>query len=281
MNAERVAMQTDEFRLIKEYVAETVGLVLEDGTEKSLAAKLRPRLEALRLRNFTEYYCYLKLSPEAGAELLRFVPLITNNETYFFREANQLYVLQEVLSALKQRKLAKGERNLRILSAGCSSGEEAYTIAMLLLESGQFSWDWDVRITGIDIDQRVLDTAGQGIYRHRSFRAMEPQLMERYLKPCGEDFIVRDVVRKRTHFAQGNLIDLAATLPGADFDIILCRNVLIYFANDTVKRVVDNFSSLQSAGAYLFLGHSEFLSGMQVPYLPLRFPGAIIYQKRA
>ncbi|QWV92338.1 protein-glutamate O-methyltransferase CheR [Geomonas oryzisoli] len=281
MTLAKIAMQADEFRLIREYVAESMGLVLEEGTQKGLAARLSPRLHELRLRSFAEYYSYLKFSPMRSAEVQRLVPLITNNETYFFREAAQLSVLvQEVLPALKEKKLAEGERTLRILSAGCSSGEEAYTLAMLLLESGGFSWDWDVRITGIDIDTRVLDAARQGSYGERAFWATEPHLVERYLKRQGDRYVVRDILRKWTSFTQANLLDLADSIGGERYDVILCRNVLIYFGDQTVQRVVDNFSALQGPGSYLFLGHSESLSRTQASYLPLRFPGAIIYQKR-
>lgn len=279
MIAPKVVMQAEEFRLIKEYVAETAGLVLEDGTQKSLAAKLFCRLEELRLHSFTEYYSYLKFSPGRKAEWQRLVPLLTNNETYFFREASQLAVLApEVLPALKESKLARGERSIRILSAGCSTGEEVYTLAMLLLESGSFSFDWDVRITGIDIDERVLDAARQGVYGERSLWAMEPHLVQRYLKRHGDKFAVRPVLRKWTGFAQGNLLDLES-VAGERFDVILCRNVLIYFGSENMKRVLDNFDALQSPGSYLFLGHSESISGTRSSYLPLRYPGAIIYRK--
>ncbi|MBU5615303.1 CheR family methyltransferase [Geomonas azotofigens] len=281
MMVEKIAMQAEEFRLLKEHVAESLGLVLEDGTRNNLAGKLCHRLEELRLKSFTEYYCYLKFSPGRDAEWQRLVPLLTNNETYFYREAAQLSVLaQEVLPALKERKLARGERTVRLLSAGCSSGEEVYTLAMLLLESGCFSWDWDVRITGIDIDPRVLDAARQGLYTRRAFWAADPELVRRYLKPQGDKLAIRPILRKWTSFVRGNLLEPGDSLVGGRFDVILCRNVLIYFAEETVKRVVDNFSALQAPGDYLFLGHSESLSRTETPYLPLRFPGAIIYQKR-
>ncbi len=281
MMAEKNAMQAEEFRLFREHVAETLGLVLEEGSQRNLASKLGPRMEELRLKSFTEYYCYLKFSPGRDAEWRRLVPLLTNNETYFYREAAQLSVLaQEVLPVLKERKVARGERAIRILSAGCSSGEEVYTLAMLLLESGCFSWDWDVRITGVDIDTRVLDAARQGLYTQRAFWAADPELVRRYLTPHGDKLAVRPILRKWTSFAQGNLLDLGERLAGECFDVILCRNVLIYFAEETVKRVVDNFAALQAPGDYLFLGHSESLSRTGASYLPLRFPGAIIYQKR-
>jgi len=281
MALSKPVMQPEEFRLLKEFVAEVFGLVLEEGGEKYLGMKLLPRLKELQLRSFAEYYGYLKFAPGCLAERQQFVPLITNNETYFFREEAQLKVFrQEILPRLLEQKRAKGERTLRIVSAGCSSGEEVYTLAMLLHESGSFAWDWDVRIIGVDIDSRVLDRARAGIYGERSFRTTSPQLRERYFKGSGDGFVVRDLLRKSTSFLEGNLLDLKSVLPERDIDVVFCRNVLIYFGDEAIKRVLDDFSQLMVPGGWLFLGHSESLSRISAPYLPLRFPGAIIYKGR-
>lgn len=115
--------------------------------------------------------------------------------------------------------------------------------------------------------------------RERSFRAMDPRLSDRYLRPRGDLMVVRDMVRKWTRFVQGNLLE-AATIPQGPFDIVFCRNVLIYFDEETMARVVRNLGALQREGGLLFLGHSESLSRVSVPYLPQRFQGAIIYRKR-
>jgi chemotaxis protein methyltransferase CheR len=281
MASGKAVMQPEEFRLFKEFVAEVFGLVLEEGGEKYLSMKLLSRLKELQLRSFAEYYDYLKFAPGCLAERQQFIPLITNNETYFFREEAQLKVLrEEILPRLLEQKRAKGERILRIVSAGCSSGEEVYTLAMLLHESGSFVWDWDVRIIGVDVDPRVLDRARVGVYGERSFRTTSPQLRERYFKESGDRFAVRDLLRKSTTFLEGNLLDLKSVLPERDIDVVFCRNVLIYFGDETTKRVLDNLSRLMVPGGWLFLGHSESLSRISTPYLPLRFPGAIIYKGR-
>lgn len=273
-------MINEDFRLFREFVADNYGMLLEQGAERTLTAKLAPRLAELRLASLAEYYCYLKFAPGGEAERQRFIPLITNNETYFFREAAQFALLaDEVLPRLKEEKLARRERVIRILCAGCSSGEEAYSLAMALREAGHFAWDWEVEVVGVDLDPRAVDAARRGIYGERSFRAVDPGLWERYLKPSGDLHVVRDMVRKWTRFVQGNLLE-AASLPPGPFDIVFCRNVLIYFDAETMGRVVRNLGSLQREGGLLFLGHSESLSRSSVPYLPLRFPSAIIYRKK-
>jgi chemotaxis protein methyltransferase CheR len=274
-------MQPEEFRLLREFVLEVFGICLDEGKERSLVRLLLPRLAELRLNSFAEYYGYLKFAPRGGEERRQFISLITNNESYFFREEAQLQVfLENVIPRLKEEKLARGERTVEIVSAGCSTGEEVYTLAMLLQESAAFAWDWELRITGIDVDYRALERARSGSYSQNSFRATAPQYLKRYFTPCGEQMVVRDALRKSVRFLEGNLLELEAVVPERQVDIVFCRNVLIYFRDDTSKRVVDNFSSLLAPGGYLFLGHSESLSRISSDYLPLRYPGAIVYSKK-
>src|SRR6266704_1106316 len=178
-------MKPEEFRLIREFTAEQFGLVIDQGKEGYLAAKLFPRLQELRLPSFAEYYSYLKFAPRCTEEHARYISLITNNETYFFREMAQLNTFAKlVLPELKARKFAAAEKRLRILSVGCSSGEEVYTLAMLLLQSGLFAWDWDLKITGIDIDPLVLAKAEAGIYTGRAFQSTPPLFIDRYFREC-------------------------------------------------------------------------------------------------
>ena len=281
MTSSKPVLRPEEFRLIREFVMECFGLVLEEEKGPYLALKLLARLEELRLTSFSDYYGYLKFAPRCAEERQRFISLITNNETYFFREEAQLRVfVEEILPRLKQDKLARGERSIRIVSAGCSSGEEVYTLAMLLLESGIFAWDWDVRITGIDVNSRVVERARAGVYSPRSFRSPPPQYLERYLTRSGDDYRVRGKLRKCTRFVEGNLLDLKSVLPEREADIVFCRNVLIYFRDETSKRVLENFGGLLAPEGLLFLGHSESLTRISTQYVPLRFPGAIIYRKR-
>ena len=276
-----LVMQPEEFRLLKEFVLETFGLHLEEGKERTLVRKLVPRLEELRLRSFSDYYGYLKFAPRCHEERRQFISLITNNESYFFREEAQLQAfIGNVIPRLKEEKLARGERSIRIVSAGCSSGEEVYTLAMLLLDSGLFSPEWELRITGVDVDCKVLERARSGSYSQNSFRATRPQYLKRYFTPCGDQQVIRDPLRAPVRFLEGNLLHLDQVLAERDVDIVFCRNVLIYFRDDSSRRVVDHFSTLLAPGGYLFLGHSESLTRISSDYLPLRYPGAIVYSRK-
>lgn len=274
-------MIAEDFRLIKEFVAELFGLVLDEGRENYLAQKLIPRLEELRINSFAEYYAYLKYAPHREEEHRRFISLITNNETYFFREESQLAVLaREILHALKEKKLRDGSRSLRIISAGCSSGEEVYTLAMILLESGLFVWDWDLQITGVDIDAEIIAKAEQGIYTGRAFQTTPPLYIDRYFTKGEDGLQVKESLRSITRFIRGNLLCLENLFDSGDTDIIFCRNVLIYFSEETMQQLVASFATLLKPEGLLFLGHSESLARITTQYLPARFPGAIIYRKR-
>lgn len=272
-------MTPEEFRLIRDYVAGKFGLKLESGREEALSLKLLPHLRQLRLASFSEYYAFLKFGPDAVEELHTFISLLTNNETYFFREENQLTALAEVvLPALKERRLRAGEKKLRIVSAGCSTGEEVYTLAMLALESGCFAWSWDVSITGIDVDLKAIALAQKGVYSGRAFQSMPPQYLKRYFSETSEGYRINDAVRSITRFKGGNLLELGDLLRERTVDIIFCRNVLIYFGDETIKGIVENLARYLKEDGLLFLGHSESLSRITHCYKPLRLPGAIIYE---
>jgi chemotaxis protein methyltransferase CheR len=274
-------MKPEEFRLIREFTAERFGLVIDQGKEGYLAARLLPRLQELRLGSFAEYYSFLKFAPRCTEEHARYISLITNNETYFFREMAQLNAFAElVLPELKARKIAAGSKRLRILSAGCSSGEEVYTLAMLLLQSGLFVWDWDLRITGIDIDPQVLAKAEAGIYTGRAFQSTPPLFIDSYFRECEQGFQVRDQLRKICNFSRGNMLSLPGELDSEPADIIFCRNVLIYFDEVNIKRVIDNFAAMLVADGLLFLGHAESLTRITSQFVPILFPGAIVYRKK-
>ena len=274
-------MRPEEFRLLKEFIAEVFGLVLDENKESFLNHKLLPRLEELRLATFTDYYAYLKFAPRSNEELKRLISLITNNETYFFREESQLRVLSEVvLPALKDKKQKSGNRKLRIVSAGCSSGEEVYTLAMIVLESGSFLWDWDVQITGVDIDAQIIARARNGVYSGRAFQATPDHYLDRYFRKCEEGLKVKEVLTKATNFTEGNLLQLDQIIRDREVDVVFCRNVLIYFDDESMKRGVNGFANVLGPEGYLFLGHSESLSRITTGFVPQRFPGAIIYKKR-
>ena len=205
---------------------------------------------------------------------------LTNNETYFYREAPQLQVFAEhILRQIKERKTTDGSRTLRILSAGCSSGEEAHTIAMIVYDSGQFFWSWDVKIIGMDVDQAALEKARRGVYFHNSFRSLNPALAERHFVKQVSGAAVKEQLRRLVQIRYGNIVDPASYEGLAGLDVIFCRNVLIYFSDAMILKAVRLFYEALAPGGYLFLGHAESLSRITDLLTPIRFQGAMVYQK--
>ncbi len=248
-------MTDEEFRLLRDLIRDHCGVSFADDSKFLVERRLLPRLEALRLRGFTDYYRYLRYASDARAELDEIVERVTTNETYFFRERFQ----HEILPALHARGPRAGGR-LHLWSAGCSTGEEAYTIAMLVRESGLFA-GWEVRVFGSDVSRRVIAAARRGIYGRSSFRATDERHLARYFHPVGPAgdvrYQVNDDVRAMVHFGLLNLIEDETLAIVGEMDAIFCRNVLIYFDQDARRRVVAAFHRKLGRGGYLLLGHLE------------------------
>jgi chemotaxis protein methyltransferase CheR len=210
------------------------------------------------------------------AELEELIERVTTNETYFFREQYQLDAFRfEILPELLDRQ-PRGRR-LSIWSAGCSSGEEAYTIAMLILETGKFG-GWDIRVFGSDISKRVLAAARKGVYGRASFRSTDPHLQRRWFREVDGKHQVRDEVRQLVSFGQINLVEDASVLLG-DVDVIFCRNVLIYFDQASRRRVIDTLYRKLNKGGYLLLGHSESLINLTTAFELVHLKNDMVYRK--
>ena len=275
-----IELSEQEFRLLRDFIHERFGIFFDDGQQASLRARLVGRLSSLDLVSFEDYYHYLRVGPQRSEELVRMISHLTNNETYFFREQAQLQVLSDhVLRGLREQKLRSGQRSLRLLSAGCSTGEEAMSLAMIVYDSGQFFWNWELSVTGIDIDPLVLEKARRAAYFHNSFRASSPALLEKHFLKQGSGWHVKEGIRRLVQFRAGNILDPASYEGLTPLDVILCRNVLIYFSDTTIGRAVELFHQALAPGGYLLLGHAESLSRITDAFTPIRFPGAMIYQK--
>lgn len=270
----------ETFRLLRDTIYDYCGIFFEDDAAFLVQRRLLPRIEALALSDWDEYYRYLRTAgPEARrAELDEIVERVTTNETYFFREQYQLDAFRyEILPALFNAN-ARGRR-LVIWSAGCSSGEEAYTIAILIQESGLFG-DWDVRIFGSDISRRVLSIARKGIYGRASFRTTDPRVMRRYFREVDGKHHVRDELRQQVSFGQINLMDEASSmLVMGEVDVIFCRNVLIYFDQASRRRVIDTLYRKLTKGGYLLLGHSESLITVTTAFQLVHLKNDMVYRK--
>jgi chemotaxis protein methyltransferase CheR len=250
------SMTDEEFRLMRDLVNQFCGIAFGLDAKFVVERRLRERLQALGLADFGEYYRHLRFHADGDAELERAVDLLTTNETYFFREAYQLHAFErELLPEIAERNASR--RRLTVWSAGCSTGEEVYTIVMIIASMPRFE-GWEVRIFGSDISRRVLHQARRGVYRDASFRAM-PAEHERWFVDTPEGRSVRPEIRAMCHFGQLNLLEHGRTAIVGSVDLIFCRNVLIYFDAESRSRVVRTFFDRLVPGGYLLLGHSESL----------------------
>ncbi len=204
------------------------------------------------------------------------LPLVTINETYFFREMNQLELFKnELWPEIAKRKT---NRTLRILSAPCSSGEEPYTIAMLLDEAAVSLAGWNVEIWGVDIDGPVIQKAQAGLYPRSAFRATDGKYLSKYFTQEGDLYRVGSRLAGRVKFRQGNLFEMAKWPGFSAFDVIFCRNLLIYFDKPTQKRLVEVFHRSIVPGGYLLIGHSESLLSLEVDFMLRSNKQAIYYE---
>jgi chemotaxis protein methyltransferase CheR len=270
-------MTLEEFRLLRDLIYDYCGIFFQEDNRYLVQRRLLPRLDALSLPSFGEYYRYLRYDPSRKGELEEVIERVTTNETYFFREMNQLSALaEEILPEIHDRR-PRGRR-MTIWSAGCATGEEAYTVAILILESGLFG-EWDVRVFGNDISRRVLAVARKGAYGRSSFRSTDERYLRRYFKQVEGKFQVRDEVKALTSFGHLNLLDEDMLSIVGDVDVILCRNVLIYFDLAARKRVVATFHRKLVRGGYLLLGHSESLLNLSTDYELVHLTRDMVYRR--
>lgn len=271
------AMKPEEFRLLRDLFSARIGLCYGPESMVTLGRRLRERLAILKLATFTEYYQHLRFHPLAHAEWDEAVELLTTNETYFCREDFQLRAFRdELLPLLAESNRAR--RRLAVWSAGCSTGEEAYTIAILLHDSGLFD-GWDVRVLGSDISKRCVTAARRGIYRDSSFRSMPADLRQHYFKERPEGAHVVDRIRELCHFAQLNLLDEDKARLLGRVDVIFCRNVFIYFDSHARRRVITAFHERLQPGGILLLGHSESLLNVSTAFELLHLKEDLVYRK--
>ena len=273
-------MTNREFVLLRDFIYEKTGIYFPENKLYLLESRLAGRIEELGLCSYEEYLYYLKYGGQKTAqELICLFDLVTTNETSFFRNPPQL----DAFKIIVQKNYANGcwpQGGLKIWSAGCSTGEEAYTLAILMLEiSAQTGRPLPFTIFGTDISTKALESAKRGIYNPYSVRNTEKAMLQRYFMEKGGMYALKDVVRKRTTFDFLNLIDSDSYRKYRQMDMIFCRNVLIYFDEKGKKKVIESLYQSLKLGGYLTIGHAESLHNISRGFKPLIFPGTIAYQK--
>ncbi len=273
------SMKEEEFRLIRDLIHRHCGIFFDSDAKFLLEKRLSRRLDLHQLPGFKEYYHFLKFSRGREQELSDIMDILTTNETYFFREEFQLNAfIGEILPELKAVKEKRGDRTIRIWSAGCSTGEEPYTIAMLILETGAFK-DWKVEIVGTDISHRVLQHARKGVYGRSSFRTTSPEWVRRFFHEQDGLYRINDEVKSLVTISHLNLLDENRMILLGKMDVIFCRNVIIYFDQTAKRMVVESFYRALREGGYLLLGHAESLLNTTTAFALKHLKSDMVYQK--
>jgi chemotaxis protein methyltransferase CheR len=271
---------SEHFSKLAQQIYLHLGLHFEDKKSYFLQKRVEKRMEVLGYRDPQEYVFQLCYADPDGKEMQALANLITTNETYMFREFEQLQAfadccLPEVLSA----KQARGEQKLRIWCAGCSSGEEAYTLAIILQEVFPQSQFWECEIVATDIDENMLAQAAKGRYWWRSVRDVPPDYLDKYFIKEGESYLLRPKATNLVRFQHLNLHDRMMMRGMRNFDFIFCRNVLIYFDDISRKTAVDGFYNSLNRGGYIFLGHSESIGRISSAFRLKRVETHLVYVK--
>ncbi|HPW69950.1 MAG TPA: protein-glutamate O-methyltransferase [Deltaproteobacteria bacterium] len=265
-----------EFQLFQEIIYRETGIHMSDKKRKLIVARLSKRLRALNLSTFTEYYNYLNESPQADDEIVNLVNRVTTNKTDFFRERHHFdFLSRELYPRIIAESRATGVRRLRIWSAGCSSGEEPYTLAMVTLDAFKGERGWDIKILATDLDTEVLQKAVTGVYPTQATSPVPKEFLHKYFIRKGEYYEVGNALRSMVVFRKLNLMNEAFPMKNP-FDIIFCRNVIIYFDTKTKEELLKKFHRHLKAKGHIFIGHSESLMHMKDRF---RYLKHTIYQK--
>ena len=268
-------LSDDDFQRIRRLVRERLGIALAESKRELVYGRLSRRLRALKLRDFSGYL--QRVESGDADELQHFCNAITTHLTSFFRERHHFeFLAQQLLPALER---SNGDtRRIRFWSAGCSTGEEPYSIAMVVLENMRQLRDWDIRILATDIDTNVLGHARSGIYSGERLEKMDNGRVLRWFEPVqhGQQFVVRDQLKQLISFKTLNLMD-DWPMRGP-IDVIFCRNVMIYFDRETQRQIIGRMAALQGADDHLILGHSESLLQVSTQY---RLVGDTIHRRLA
>jgi chemotaxis protein methyltransferase CheR len=260
-------LSNDDFQRIRRLVRERLGIALAESKRELVYGRLSRRLRALQLRNFSSYL--QRIESGDADELQHFCNAITTHLTSFFRESHHFdFLALQLLPALERSN--GNARRMRFWSAGCSTGEEPYSIAMVLAENMRHLRDWDIRILATDIDTNVLSHARTGLYSSERLVKMEKGRVLRWFEPAQDtrQFMVRDELKRLICFKTLNLMD-DWPMKGP-IDAIFCRNVVIYFDRETQRQIVARMAALQRPDDHLILGHSESLLQVSTQYQLVR-----------
>jgi chemotaxis protein methyltransferase CheR len=273
-----ITISSEDFQKFREFFYRKTGILFEDSKRYFVDKRLIERIEATGYANFRSYFTFMRFQV-SGEEIQTLTNIMTVNETYFFREEYQFKCLVDSLLPEVVKTKAPGS-TIRIWSIPSSSGEEPYSIALYLTEYWPDIERWDVELISSDIDTSILKKARQGLYSARSVQHLPSKLLQRHFKRLpGDEYQISDDFRQAVEFTRVNLNEPADTRPYRGFDVIFCRNLLIYFDDLSRRQAAEVFFDALNPGGFICLGHSESMSRITSVFKVRKFPDAIVYQK--
>ena len=275
--ARAVHVTLDDVRRLCEFLYRRTGMSVDDSKRYFIDRRLAERIATTGSGSFQSYFAMLR--SDADHEIEQLINAFTVNETYFYREDQQLRCMTSHLLGELLRRKGRSEA-IRIWSIPCSTGEEPYSIAMWLMENWSEVDNYNIEIVASDIDTRALKLAAEGTYGNRALMRLSRHMIDRYFERVDGDLVRIDPgLRESVQFTRANLIDGQDMARYRDFDIVFCRNVLIYFDDASRRTAAENLYDCLRPGGYICLGHSETMSRISPLFSVCRFPEAIVYQR--
>lgn len=270
-------MDADTFKLFRDFIYESTGITFQDNQKYLLESRLAPRLKEHRLATYADYLNFLRFDTYRDRELVSLYGLITTNETYFYRDQPQLdSFIKTIIPAVMEAN--KASRQLRIWSAACSSGDEPYTLALMLSDYAPLV-NWNIEILGTDISEPILKLAKAGVYTAHALRHVPPHLKTRHFNAQGENFAISSTIKSRVKFMNLNLYDRPRLKLVRGIDIIFCRNCLIYFDEKAKHQIVTDLAGALKPNGYLIIGFSESLTKLSDVFRSQHVGRSVVYQK--
>lgn len=274
-----ISMTDTQFGELRTIIYDRAGIHLPDTEKHILESRLTHRLHELNMESFSDYIAFLSIGPYQNDEFQEMFNRITFTETSFFRDEPQLDVFEKrVLPELLEMR--RGTRRLRIWSAACSTGDEPYTIAIMLHRSlGARLSDWRIEILGTDISEKALETANSGVFHDSSVRSTSTNVKQRYFRQQGSQWTIDPLIKQMVSFDRHNLKDQFAARRYGTWDVIFCRNVLACFDEAMKARVFKMFADQLADDGTLFIGHSETIPPGEAPFESMQIPQGFCYRK--
>ena len=271
-------MDQNTFKLLRDLIYEQTGIHFQENKKYLLESRLRPRLRARRCRTYEEYLTFLKFNSYRDGEFTELYTVITTNETYFFRDDAQLDTFMAVIlpAVMKQNS---GTRQLRIWSAACSTGDEPYTLALLLRDHAPLA-NWSIDILATDISENVLEVARKGVYRAHSLRKVPAAIRAKYFSAAADEFAIAPHVKSLVRFMNLNLYDRQRLKLIRGVDVIFCRNCLIYFDEKAKDQIITDLCGALRPHGYLIIGFSETLHDHSGSLHAIHAGRSVVYEKR-